>query len=196
MPKAATTPLRDYYDALHSLKEYEHTALAEAHALDSTLLLRRFDQSVRAFNAPTVEPFYDTARADPDRYRTSPDQINSTIKFAAQISDGAAREVAPTPALAFRYVDRELSPLRTTSDNRSARRSLDLLLANANDGLPIYAELKIGADKPSYSALVQILALAADLLPASQRERLQQHAGAPHSNRPTRARTPTSTSSR
>jgi hypothetical protein len=184
MPKSATTPLRDYYDALHSLKEYEQTVLAEAHALDPTLLLRRFAQSLSAFNAPTMEPFYDTARANPDGYRSSPDEINSTIKFAAQISDGAPRFVTPTPALAFRYVDRELSPLRTSGENQPARRSLDLLLANAADSLPIYAELKIGADKPSYFALVQLLALAADLLPASQRDRLHHHAGEPQLKSP------------
>jgi len=178
MPKAATTPLRDYYDALHSLKEYEQTALAEAHALDPTLLLRRFHQSLSAFNAPTMEPFYDTTRADPDGYRTPPDQINSTIKFAGHICDREPRPVSPDVALSFRYVDRELSPLRTTGDSRSARRSLDLLLANADDGLPIYTELKIAADKPSYFALVQLLALATDLLPAAQRDRLQHHAGA------------------
>jgi hypothetical protein len=184
MPRSAITPLRDYYDALHALKEYEHTVLAEAHALDPTLLLRRFDQSLSAFNAPIAEPLYDTVRADPVGYREPPDQIDSTIKFAAEISDGAPRPVTPTAALAFRYVDRELSPLRTTGENRPARRSLDLLLANADDGLPIYAELKIGADKPSYFALVQLLALAADFLPPSQRDRLQQHAGVSQLNSP------------
>jgi hypothetical protein len=117
-------------------------------------------------------------RSDPAAQWSAPDQIDSTIKFAAWIADGMPRPVEPAPNLAFRYLDREISPLRTTRSNRSARRSLDLLLANASDGLPIFAELKIGPDRPSYFALVQLLALAADLLPPSQRERLRRHAGA------------------
>jgi hypothetical protein len=175
--KSATTPLRGYYDALHELKEYEQVVLAEAHAQDPVLLLRRFEQSLHAFAAPIVGPFYATARADLAEYLSPPGEINSTIKFAAQISDGVPRAVTPDAALGFRYVDRELSPLRTRGENRPARRSLDLLLANAHDGLPIYAELKIGTDKPSYFALVQLLALAADFLPQSQRDRFEHHAG-------------------
>jgi hypothetical protein len=83
--------------------------------------------------------------------------------------------VVARPELAFRYVDREISPLRTTGNGRSARRSLDLLLLNANDRLPIVAELKIAGDKPSYFALVLILALAADLITQPQLRRLDTH---------------------
>ena len=172
-----TTQLRDYYDALHALKEHEQTVLAEAHAADPTLILHRFNHSLKAFNAPIDEPFYSTKRSDPATHLCPPDQINSTIKFAAHIADGATRPVVSNPALAFRYIDRELSPLRTTGSQRAARRSLDLLLANDNDALPIYAELKIGSDRPSYFALVQLLALATDLLPPPQRQRLKQHPG-------------------
>jgi hypothetical protein len=132
VPKLPTTALRTYYDALHALTEREQTVLAEAHAADPTALIHRFDQSVRAFGAPINEPFYTTTRADPARQRSRPDQINSTIKFAAQIADGSQRLVSSAPSLAFRYVDRELSPLRSTGSDRRARRSLDLLLARSS----------------------------------------------------------------
>lgn len=177
VPSSPATQLREYYDALHALKEHEQTVLAEAHAADPTLILHRFNHSLQAFNAPIDEPFYITKRSDPANSLCPPGQINSTIEFAAQIADGAAKPVLSSPTLAFRYIDRELSPLRTTGSDRPARRSLDLLLANDNDALPIYAELKIGTDRPSYFALVQLLALATDLLPPSQRQRLKQHPG-------------------
>ena len=161
-----------------------------------SLLLRRFDQTARAFGAPIDEPFYDTTRSDPADHLSRPDRITSTIEFAAQISDGAPWPVDSSPSLAFRYVDRELSPLRSTGSHRFARRSLDLLLANANDDLPIYGELKIGGDKPAYFALVQLLALAADLLPESQRVRLKGTPADPTCDGPKRAHMRTSTSSR
>ena len=133
MPSSPTTQLREYYDALHALKEHEQTVLAEAHAADPTLILHRFNHSLRAFNAPIDEPFYVTTRSAPAEYHGSPNEIDSTIKFVAQIANGAAQPVISSPALAFRYIDRELSTLRTTGSDRAARRSLDLLLANAND---------------------------------------------------------------
>jgi hypothetical protein len=137
--RRSISPLRAYYNALEELKEYEQTALAEAHANDPALLVRRFYQSVEAFSEPIREPFYNARRADPSdpKYAASPTEVNSTIKFAAQICDGSVRPVEHDDALAFRYVDREISPLRTTGEPRAPRRSLDLLLANAQDGAPI-----------------------------------------------------------
>jgi hypothetical protein len=177
MPTSSSTPLREYYDALHTLTEHEQTVLAETHAADPKLLLRRFERSLRAFRAPINEPFYATTRSDPAEHQSPVDEITTTIGFAAQISNGEPRPVDSIPKLAFRCVDRELSPLRTTGSNRPARRSLDLMLANADDGVPIFAELKIGTDKSTYFALVQLLALAADFLPPAQRQRLEQHTG-------------------
>jgi hypothetical protein len=168
------SPLRTFYDALHALDESELTAIAEAHARDPGPLVRRFTKSVQVNDLVTKEPFHSGHRADPGEARDA-GEVNSTIKFVARLSDGTKQAVMERPDLAFRYVDREISPLRTTGTGRSARRSLDLLLVNANDGLPILAELKIAADKPSYSALVQILALAADLVTQPQLQRLRTH---------------------
>ena len=66
-------------------------------------------------------------------------------------------------ALDFYYVDRELSPLRTANKD-APRRSLDLLLANAHDQTPIFAELKIRGDKLAYFALIQVLMLALEFV--------------------------------
>jgi hypothetical protein len=171
------TPLREYYDALGVLKEQEQTALAEAHAEDPRLLARRFRLSVEALEAQPgiAEPFYPPGRRDPPNPPTPVDEIKSTIEFASQLCDGSAQVVEGGPALSFVYVDRELSPLRTTASDRVARRSLDLLLANSDDRSPVLAELKIRADKPAYFAFVQVLMLAAELLVSGQRRRLKGH---------------------
>lgn len=176
--KDGSTPLHRYYNALAlkgGLDEGEQTALAEAHAKDPSSLVRRLRQSVEAFTEPIEEPFHPSGKADPKQRRTPVDEIKKTIQFAAQICDGRPITVENTNQLAFRYVDREVSPLRTKlaeEEDRSPRRSLDLLLANAHDGRPIFAELKIGGDRPTYFALVQLLALASDLLPRPQLQRL------------------------
>ena len=172
--------LRQYYEALVGLlKEQEQTALAEVHADNPTHLANRFRRSIEGLaQHPKInEPFYDSERADPadpDNRATSIGDIKSTLQFAAELCDGRSRRVTGGELLAFRYVDREISPLRskhTRREDRVARRSLDLLLANARDNTPIFAELKLRGDRPTYFALVQLLMLVAEFLPARQRER-------------------------
>jgi hypothetical protein len=74
----------------------------------------------------------------------------------------------------FYYVDRELSPLRTEKTN-IPRRSLDLVLANAHDRTPIFAELKIRTDKLAYVAFIQVLMLAVELIVPAEGQRFRGH---------------------
>ena len=141
-----STPLGDYYDALQAMKEQELTALAEAHAQDSRLFIDRFLQSVKSVEnrEPVDEPFHDSNRKDPG----SPGgvEVKSTIDFARYLCDGRDCTVKNEKALSFRYSDREIFPGRTTGAARVPRRSLDLLLANTHDHMPVLAELKIRGD--------------------------------------------------
>jgi hypothetical protein len=174
----ASTQLGDYYDALSAMKEQELTVLAEAHAEDPSLVVHRFRASVEAINSRKgiEQKFYDSKRKDP-RSSTPIDDIKSTIEFASHICGGHSCSVKGAEALDFRYIDREIFPARTTGDARSSRRSLDLLLANSHDHMPVFAELKIARDKPTYFAFIQVLMLAAELQSPSQRDRLKAHPG-------------------
>ncbi len=171
------TQLRDYYDALQALKEQEQTALAEAHAEDPRLLAYRFRRGIEAFEGESLikEPFYPKGRKKLPSPPTPVDEISTTNHFVSQLCDRSAHAVNDADALAFRYVDREISPLRTTTQRKIPRRSLDLLLENCNDKTPIFAEFKMRDDKLSYFALVQILMLAVEFLWPAQRERLKAH---------------------
>ena len=169
-----STQLGEYYNELHALKEQEQTALAEADAKDPSLLIYRFLQSVKTVEstAPIREPFHDSKRKDPG----SPQgvHVNSTIDFVRHLTDGRTYRVEGAEALAFRYIDREIFPgRRTDKEDRGSRRSLDLLLANNDDNMPVFAELKIRGDKPTYFALIQVLMLAAEFQSVAQRERLR-----------------------
>jgi hypothetical protein len=79
--------------------------------------------------------------------------------------------VIDNPELNFSFVDRELVPTRTTHERffengepANCFRRLDWLLANAQDRLPIIAEVKVRNDKNPFSALVQLLMYAAELV--------------------------------
>src|SRR6266849_1985819 len=101
MAQQPATPLRDYYDALHLLKEQEQTALAEAHAEDPILLASRFQKSVEIL--ATRDSIGDAP----------PSNIKSTFDFVARLvrQDGT---VKGADHLSFKYIDREIFPTRTT----------------------------------------------------------------------------------
>ena len=171
------THLRRYYDALLALFEQEQTALAELHAADPTLLIHRFRESVRALEkVPLIEaPFYPNGRKELPSPPTPVADIKKTHHFASQLSDGRPRRVEGCgDALAFYYVDREISPLRTEKTN-IPRRSLDLVLANAHDRTPIFAELKIRTDKLAYVAFIQVLMVAVELIVPAEGQRFRAH---------------------
>jgi hypothetical protein len=170
-----STQLGDYYDALHAMKQQELTALAEAHAEDPRRLIRRFHLSVKTAEsrAGIDEPFYDSRRKDPGSPQGG--EVKSTIAFASYLHHGGICDVKNEEALAFRYIDREIFPGRTKGGVGGSRRSLDLLLANNRDHMPVLAELKIRGDKLAYFALIQVLMHAAEFQSPAQRARLLKH---------------------
>jgi hypothetical protein len=171
-----TTPLADYYSSLILMNEAEWTALAERDARDPSPLVSRFLESVTAVEGRNAidEAFH------PGRVPLLPPEqrgeINSTRDFVRHLCQEHSCRVNGADELGFRYVDYEIFPARKTAkEAREPRLSMDLLLANSKDNMPIVGEIKIGRDKPSYFALMQILMLAAEFQSAAQRERLRKY---------------------
>lgn len=109
-----------------------------------------------------------------------PAAIERTVHFASWLDTSETCPVDEAPELAFRYVDRELDCMRTSTsvnleDGTPSKKALllDLLLANASDDTPIITELKICDDEDALYGLVQALAAAAVLVTAAQRTRLR-----------------------
>jgi len=109
-----------------------------------------------------------------------PANVEYTVNFASWLSTRQTWQVAEGDGLTFRYVDRELDCMRTSpgvplEDGTKSKKALvlDLLLADAHDGTPIAAELKIRDDEDPFYGLVQALAAAAHLVTAAQRTRLR-----------------------
>lgn len=171
------TQLRQYYDALHGLKEQEQTALAELHADDPERLIARFAHSVKivATYPAITEPFH--GERSETWMEKAGEPVTSTTTFVAELAAISHHQVVDFPELDFDFVDREIFPLRSTTipiDGRGARRSIDLLL-RAGNGMPIVGELKVAGDSPTYYALVQALMYATELSSESQLRRLAQH---------------------
>lgn len=150
-------------------------ALAQEDLEDPSALAGDFLESIRQFERyrPRVrEAFYDVRPATSlDRWR-EPGSPN-TNRLAARLETHGARSNPPLPEVS--YVDRELTPSRTTSpahfeDGVGTRIILDLLLRTGDQ--PIVAEVKARGDENTYYALIQALAACAQLAPPAQRARL------------------------
>ena len=169
------TRMRQRYRELHRL----HTAqqLAMARTTKALGLAADFAQSVAAFEEyQNVEPFFETERKPLKTIDQIPEQISCTADFAAVLKRQERRCVLDNQHLDFEYVERELVPARTTGGARYSNGQhsghlirLDLLLAGE---VPILGELKRTGDKNAFYALIQLLALASELVTESQRKRL------------------------
>ncbi|CAB4927197.1 unannotated protein [freshwater metagenome] len=131
------------------------------------------------------EPFRDPntkARTEADL-----DDVRSTLSVALRLKAQGRLQPAEDDPLAYRYVEREVVPQRTTGRARfndprqevadgpaNSAMKIDLLL-EADDGAPAVGEIKIRTDRDPVCALVQVLAAAALLATEPQRERLDLH---------------------
>lgn len=152
---------------------------------------------VEAFRSSVEETTDYFARHDPGDERLygaereglrQPPGLESTAAVGALMEQHGRKrwDVLGDDSLSFYYIDRELlvtqakGLARPTSEETASLR-LDLLLANASDGLPIIAELKVTSperespDKNPFFALIQALACASYLLPPPQMARLRRH---------------------
>lgn len=135
------------------------------------------------------EPFIGSTRGDPTDVADI-EQIVNGPKAAAYLAQPPGRKLTIEGVGNYIYVDREVEPARTTSGPRAtmanhfddgtpstAAMSADLLLRSDPEGRPTIGEVKVstakGDDADPVYALVQALALAAQLAGGRQRERLR-----------------------
>ena len=179
------TQMRQLYEALGYLKEDEQIALAELHVANPKRLSNRLDHSLedrgllREVPAARRAPSSATSGGILPIHRFRSRRSSTPMILPPTWPTVSAGRPIDAEELSFRYVDREVSPLRTTATPegpRPARRSLDILLVNDGGG-PIAAELKIGGDRPSYFAFIQVLMYAAELHSRAQRQRLLNRYG-------------------
>lgn len=179
-------PATDMRQLYLVLKEFNSLAFHLDMAREATRvpipirLGQRFRTSVEQFSVyrNVREPFHDGREPLEQREVkevTSTEDLTSLLVHRM----GKIGSVANDAQLSFAFVDREIVPTRTTGrakfwDGRTANhgKRLDWLLANAEDGRPIIAEVKVNDDMNLFYASVQSLMYAAEFATGSQVRRL------------------------
>ncbi len=137
---------------------------------------------------PNPEPFFGKDRDPKKRKRVYEPGLNNTPEVGELMAaEGSKRwEVLGADDLSFYYLERELlvtqdKGARQEPETASIGLRIDLLLANAHDGVPIVGEVKVTQeetgkpDENPYYALIQAMACASYLLPRWQLARLHRH---------------------
>lgn len=186
-----TTPLFSrYWDLRHrradgsdeGVSYARRRELAEADRDQPAALAQAFTASVEAFGTyeNRDQPFHDGRNA-PERKGEGTGLVE-TDDVAARLCEAGGLTVEPRDGAGatrhLSYVDRELVPVRTTGENSHRRQKakllrLDLLLRDDAEGIPVIGELKTPSDVDSYVALIQALAVTAQLVTEPQRARLR-----------------------
>jgi len=183
------TPLRRLYQGLRALDALArrelacqiHLALASSFVEAPDRLADLCNRSFEAFLGydPKRLKYLDKPRS---RLKVTDDSpLRSTDAFVATVQAMQTPiQVDNAAELSFRYVERELSPLRTTNGvletgepaSKSGTGGADLLLQNYQDQVPIIGEIKISRDATLLLALVQALTYALEFSTPRQIGRL------------------------
>jgi hypothetical protein len=173
------TALRHFYHRLRDFpsEKFHRAALHE--------VLRRHDR-LQKLTQDSYDHFslYDnvaeTFRPDPGSLtlarRRNSDQANRLLSLIAM---DRCSFVGVTQ---LQFVDADISPVRTTrseyENGRPATSSplggLDVLMANADDRLPVVGEIKADTDRNPFLGFIQSLTYAVELSTPAQRRRLDQ----------------------
>jgi hypothetical protein len=167
--------LRALHNTFKVLKEEELDALAQFHAEEPGLLKYRYGKDadlVSSFDLDD-EAFHGGNRTPLPDPPTETEDIANGNDFASALELTRDSILAVDEDVTFRYLDREIFPLRTTRQDgpRPGRIALDLLLAT-RDNLPVVGELKVRRDRPAYPALIQALRYAVELSSPRQLNRI------------------------
>lgn len=172
-PIVPITPLRDICAVLRHVRTKDRcNRLAEVWSEKPADLAQLFLRSVADFDD------YENDEAFVPASRRDGAAGDESLQFAQKVVSVAQRDGLWIDGRGFRFVDREVSPRRTTrskyegetSADRSGAGGLDLLLT---DGAAIgVTEIKAKTDVPLLLGLVQTLMYAAELTSPAQRRRL------------------------
>jgi hypothetical protein len=175
------TLLRKIYASLHLFDTNTMVALADFFAAHPKSLERLWNKSRSAFEGydNRKENWGSCARKELPAAPSSATQISKTTEFTAYIKQSKDY----LNKLGYSFVERELSPWRTTNAafsnklpaTKSGTGGIDVLLKNEKTKMPAVGEVKIGGDKNAFFALIQAMTYAVELSTPSQLVRLSQY---------------------
>jgi hypothetical protein len=179
------TALRHFYETLRRFPSFAFRMQAARECLrrpDQLQELVRNSSDHFALYENPAEAFHDRQPGTFSAVRETNRSI--AVRLLRKAIAGAC-SIQEAPLLDFRYVDYEVSPIRTTasqfenglSGRSSGTGGIDLLLANRCDRVPIIGEVKIEADTDPFFGLIQALMYAVEMTTAPQMCRLNRFYG-------------------
>lgn len=179
------TALRQLYRLLRAFpKEEFHLAVAREMCRRPTQLARIVDESQRHFALydNRGQGFHNREMDIPSDRMLGSDKLANRLVRQLVENEGRVGDVDSACKFAFRYVDYEISPIRTTesefedgvSGQDSGAGGMDLLLSNLDDQTPIIGEIKADTDVNPFLGLIQSLMYAVELSTPAQRARLRK----------------------
>ena len=183
------TELRHYYKFMSQLKASTET---QRNILNDQLRGNNFNNIVKLYhssydhikeiyNNPN-EPIFDITRHS---RKTSSGvlpakSIKSDEDVISVFLNSKQSIVLTNPIYNFEYIEREISPLRTTnaihengkSANKSGTGGIDFIGWNLNNNIPILGEIKVNNDQNPFYALIQLLTYLSEISTPNQIDRL------------------------
>ncbi len=106
-----------------------------------------------------------------------------TTKVTSILENGNRENVVSDNAYNFEFIEREISPLRTTRSyydtgepaKKSGSGGIDFIGRNLTNNLPILGEIKVDGDQNPFYALIQLLTYLSELSTKKQVERAKKH---------------------
>jgi hypothetical protein len=175
------TSLRKLYQWLQKEPVGLHAAIAEGILGRPEELHRLLARALKKLTDYTnQEPLLDRPRPTLPPFQGN--ELSGTNDLVAALQAKAGHVIVEDQeSLNFSYVEREVSPLRTTSGvyedgwpaSNSGSGGIDVLLLSQDGVVPIVGEIKVATDKNPFFALVQALTYASELATLSQFQRLK-----------------------
>lgn len=180
-----TTQLRTFYEILS--KKIDFSTKTQTNILDDLLRKQNYNNLVNLFNDSYahIERKYDNrGEAILDRpTRNGPTNRKGTPQVISILLKSKPSVVSSDSKFNFEYINREVSPLRTTEADwdtgLSARNSgtggIDFIGWNIADDVPILGEVKADKDENPFYALIQLLTYLSEISTPMQIKRINKH---------------------
>lgn len=178
------TKLRDFYNLLRIFSTQTHINILEDFNRGENYkrLIEIFEDSKKHFEKYCCSDNFTTSSKRKD-LPNFPSKISNTNDLVVLLEKNKSNNVTNNDSLDFIYLEREVSPLRTTGNaifesGQSGRSSgtggLDFIGWNLKQNLPILGEIKVKNDENPFFALIQLLTYLSELVTPNQIQRINQ----------------------
>ena len=180
--KIPVTALREFYRILSLYSIKTNISILDDYNRGNNYLklVELFYKSKKQFEIyHNTESFISNSRRK--ALPVAPTKISNTNDVVSLLEQNKVNIVVNNKSLNFRYIEREISPLRTTgnsmfltgeSSKKSGTGGLDFIALNEKDNLPILGEIKVKNDKNHFYAIIQLLTYLSEMSTPNQIDRI------------------------